>query len=546
MTIADQLSNNATFSIYTALLQQAGRFTLLQNASDLTVFAPTNLAFGRLAQQLGFAGDPTDEETVAPFLQTAFNSLTQGNPQSLLEAVLNAHVILGAQTLADLDGEDTVTTLFDLRFAREATGTVKVNGTAIRDAAVFLPDAVVETADLSADNGLIHVIDNVLIPVNIPLASGPADVNVLFGNVDVIAGDTTTADPVIDGGPGDDLLIANLFFDNMIGGPGNDVFVLGDAQSDRRLVDRVRDFEPGTATQHDRLDVSEFASSFADLTLTDLRDKTGAVKWVELGNSSDQPVAFLRFGDDTPLSSAALETRHFIFAEPETPIDPGALRLLDEPGETDLTVIGSGAVVYQMLDDNAVDLIRKFKDGTDLIDVSEFASSYADLTVTPRTNARGEVRYLEIQDAGGDLEILLKFAEGATVDPAKITADDFIFGPNGPVDYSILVDDEGPNGFGTSSGPTVYVLLDDDAQDVLRAFKDGIDRIDVSAIADDFDDLTITARVNRAGETRWLDIADDTGETELLVRFADGAAMDPGLLTAEDFLFTPFPLPDLG
>ena len=97
------------------------------------MFAPTNAAFEALLGELGI----TAEELL-------------GQPQ--LADVLLYHVVSGAVLSTDLQNGMTAETLGGQSITVDLTDGVKIN------------KSVVEIADIQASNGVIHVIDSVLIP----------------------------------------------------------------------------------------------------------------------------------------------------------------------------------------------------------------------------------------------------------------------------------------------------------------------------------------------------------------------------------------------
>ncbi len=118
----------------------------LGGAGPFTVFAPTNAAF---------AAVPSD----------ALQSLLQPANRAQLQAVLRAHVVEGRVTAADLaqqieagGGSATIRTVGGgtLNAMREGGNIVLMGGNGTR--------AVVSAADAGASNGVIHVIDGVLLP----------------------------------------------------------------------------------------------------------------------------------------------------------------------------------------------------------------------------------------------------------------------------------------------------------------------------------------------------------------------------------------------
>lgn len=106
--------------------------------ADLTVFAPTNDAFAAL-------GDTLDA--------------VLADPGGLLTDVLAYHVLGTSEAAADLIAAGSATTLL----GEDVMVTVDADGN------VFINDSKVVIADIPASNGIVHVIDAVLIPV------GPED-----------------------------------------------------------------------------------------------------------------------------------------------------------------------------------------------------------------------------------------------------------------------------------------------------------------------------------------------------------------------------------
>ena len=146
-TIVDVASGDeASFSTLVAAVTAAGLGDALSGEGPLTVFAPTNDAFAKLP-----------EGTV----ETLVNEDTE-----TLGAILTYHVVEGSVDAASLiaaieeggDASHTITTL--------GGGTLTAT---LVDGAVILTDAAGGTAtvtatDVEASNGLVHVIDTVLMP----------------------------------------------------------------------------------------------------------------------------------------------------------------------------------------------------------------------------------------------------------------------------------------------------------------------------------------------------------------------------------------------
>lgn len=138
-----QLASEAgTFKTLVTALKAAGLADALQGPGPFTVFAPTDAAFAKLP-----AG--TVESLLA-------------DPQKLA-AILTYHVVPGKVMAGDIvraHGSEPKT----------------LNGQsldiALRDGKVFVNSAQVTKADIVASNGVIHVIDTVLLPTAAPVPAG--------------------------------------------------------------------------------------------------------------------------------------------------------------------------------------------------------------------------------------------------------------------------------------------------------------------------------------------------------------------------------------
>jgi uncharacterized surface protein with fasciclin (FAS1) repeats len=120
------------FTTLASLLQKAGLVDTLATGGPFTVFAPTDAAFAKVPKATldALAADPAK-----------------------LKAVLLYHVVPGRVTAAD------VVKLTSAKTAEGRSVAIKVvNGS------VFVDGAQVTTPDVEASNGVIHVIDSVLIP----------------------------------------------------------------------------------------------------------------------------------------------------------------------------------------------------------------------------------------------------------------------------------------------------------------------------------------------------------------------------------------------
>jgi len=133
-TIAAVAADNDDFSTLVAALQAADLVDVLAGDGPYTVFAPTNEAFASLP--------PGTVETL----------LKPENKEQLI-AVLTYHVVPGTVYAADVTKLDSATTVQGDSIAITATmGQVTVD------------NANVVATDIEASNGVIHVIDTVMLP----------------------------------------------------------------------------------------------------------------------------------------------------------------------------------------------------------------------------------------------------------------------------------------------------------------------------------------------------------------------------------------------
>ena len=122
------------FNTLVAAVQAGELVETLKSKGPFTVFAPTDEAFAKL-----------DKDTL--------ESLLKPENKDQLVAILTYHVVAGKVMSTDITGDMQPST---------------VNGSALnitlKNGKVMINDATVISADIDADNGVIHVIDKVLIP----------------------------------------------------------------------------------------------------------------------------------------------------------------------------------------------------------------------------------------------------------------------------------------------------------------------------------------------------------------------------------------------
>ena len=161
MNIVEIAAGSDDFNLLVQALTAADLVTTVQDATDITVFAPTDAAFVQLAQNLGYDGDPTDEDAVFGAIVDALTTLGNGDPIPLLTDILLYHVAGGARTQTEINGESSIATLLTGASLTPANG-------ALQDGEPDLADPMIVIPDIEADNGIIQAIDNVLLPIDVP------------------------------------------------------------------------------------------------------------------------------------------------------------------------------------------------------------------------------------------------------------------------------------------------------------------------------------------------------------------------------------------
>lgn len=161
-TITSIASSNGSFDTLTAALEATGLDAVLDDASaSFTVFAPTDDAFDALEEGVleGLLADP-----------------------DALKEILLYHVVAGDPVLSDAavslaQGENNVVSTENTAGDSFALSVV--------DGRLFVNTAEVTSADIQAENGVIHVIDKVLMPVS--SADGSQTIAALAGATDSLS-----------------------------------------------------------------------------------------------------------------------------------------------------------------------------------------------------------------------------------------------------------------------------------------------------------------------------------------------------------------------
>ena len=153
-TTIDKVAGTSGFNTLLAAAAKAGLGTALADTTArLTVFAPTDTAFNQLATSLGFMNA---------------TAMVEALPPATLKSILTYHVLPTLKQASELQAtpQSAQATLYAFEEQPAALALDSSQSTVtITDAA--LTKANVTTPDVAASNGVIHVIDKVLIPPGI-------------------------------------------------------------------------------------------------------------------------------------------------------------------------------------------------------------------------------------------------------------------------------------------------------------------------------------------------------------------------------------------
>lgn len=133
-TIVDLATGDSSFSTLIEALQAADLVSTLKGKGPYTVFAPNNDAFNRLPKG-------------------TLKDLMKATNKARLQDVLKYHVVQGRKRAADISSMSSVKTISGDSLEIEKKGNV-----------IHVGDAKIRRTNLEAENGIVHVIDQVLVP----------------------------------------------------------------------------------------------------------------------------------------------------------------------------------------------------------------------------------------------------------------------------------------------------------------------------------------------------------------------------------------------
>jgi uncharacterized surface protein with fasciclin (FAS1) repeats len=137
--IVEKAQETESLSTLVSAVQAAGLVETLSGEGPFTVFAPTNAAF-----------DALPEGTL--------DMLLKPENKDQLAAILKYHVVSGKVMSTDLTDGQTATTVQGEDITISTTDGAAINGAAVR------------TADVEASNGVVHIIDEVILPPSVVAA----------------------------------------------------------------------------------------------------------------------------------------------------------------------------------------------------------------------------------------------------------------------------------------------------------------------------------------------------------------------------------------
>jgi uncharacterized surface protein with fasciclin (FAS1) repeats len=129
--IVSVAQKNGSFTTLVKVLEDTGLVEALNGTGPFTIFAPTDEAFADI-----------DDDLLQRLLKD----------KDKLTEILKYHVAQGRYTSADLEGAARLTTLEGDDLTVDTSNGIRVD------------EATVRKADIEADNGVIHVIDQVILP----------------------------------------------------------------------------------------------------------------------------------------------------------------------------------------------------------------------------------------------------------------------------------------------------------------------------------------------------------------------------------------------
>lgn len=514
--------------------------------NEWATFFPTPASYGQIANAMAIAVD-------AGLEGTGFDPLIAVQPSARAARTSETQEIINALSSDALSAIDAVI-IHDYRrdpWDEQRLTAEKIDHVALFEAATGRPLQTIASewnvGNSSANDGLLQGA-GILDLFHTHLRNGVDRAHiwpVLENNTTRLADDVDPDNP--DAGAG--LMIGGEVFRQMVqslegtqilnfasqrdldGDGSADLLVYGYEDADRLVIFAASLDYAATDVTLALDDLADIDAAFQHLWITEITVAEGQ----DPTSPQSYPVVTQTAGfvaSDIALSLEAFQITRLEFAA-------GCATLCETAGRDDLRGTDDSEV-FVLADDGQRDLVRNFDGAMDRLDVSAFgARSLDDLTITELMRKDGSVSWIQIADASGQAEAILRFNEGDH-DASRMREDNFVFaGANAPSPvpgYETLIGTDSRDDLRGTDAREVFVMQNDGERDLVREFEDDVDLIDVSRVATEFGELTIRNLSRKDGSVSWVEISDAGGDAELILRFS-GGAHDADRLTAEDFLF---------
>jgi uncharacterized surface protein with fasciclin (FAS1) repeats len=145
------ISGDENFSKFMELVEKSGLKPSMKAADEFTLFVPTNDAFKELTVR-------------------QYEALTKPENKDMLNRVIKAHIFPSKVGMVNFTGRQTMETSDGVEIPIETAGTAATG--AGGNARIVVGGARIMKPDVQASNGIIHVVDRVIIPGQISPAAG--------------------------------------------------------------------------------------------------------------------------------------------------------------------------------------------------------------------------------------------------------------------------------------------------------------------------------------------------------------------------------------
>jgi uncharacterized surface protein with fasciclin (FAS1) repeats len=165
-SIVEIAAGNPAFSTLVDLVTSAGLATALSGAGPFTVFAPTNDAFAKFLADNNLTADdlkkPENKQILTDIL--TYHVSTDASAASPATTGVYSPEVVGKADINTLLGATQKTSFLDVALVKDASDPTKITSVLVGLGAPLPFQGTIATPDVGATNGVIHVIDRVLLP----------------------------------------------------------------------------------------------------------------------------------------------------------------------------------------------------------------------------------------------------------------------------------------------------------------------------------------------------------------------------------------------